>query len=60
MKRVPSPPTSTLSPAEERWLAAWRTMDDEYRDQNLRLMEGQARRHPRHSQPKLRLVGGAS
>lgn len=54
-------PTSTapLTADEQRWLAVWRAMDDEYRHRNLILMEGQARRHPRHARPVLRLVGGA-
>jgi len=52
---MPAPP---LSAGEERWLAAYRAMDDECRSDNLRAMEGQAKRFPRYVAPVLRLVSG--
>ena len=47
-----------LSQDEQRWLEAFRKMDDECRRDNLIAMEGQARRYPRHVKPTLRLVVG--
>lgn len=40
----------------ERWVAAFEAMDDQARRDNLRFLEGSARRNPRHKTPILKLI----
>jgi len=55
-----SPPTIPLSPAEQRVLAAYRTMDQRSRDRYLILMESSAENFPHRAAPALRLVTGGA
>jgi hypothetical protein len=60
MKRAPTPPARPLSQEEQRWLNAFRAMDDECRSDNLHAMEGMVKDFPRHAVPALRLVAGGA
>jgi hypothetical protein len=59
MKRV-TPPALPLSQAEQRWLDAFRKMDQQCAASNLRAMEHMAKVFPRHAVPTLRLVAGGA
>jgi len=60
MKRISAPPAPALSQDDQRWLDAFRRMDERRRHCNLIAMESQARLFPRVVKPTLRLVVGGA
>jgi hypothetical protein len=54
------PPPLELTPAEIRWVMAYRAMDQRRREENLDLAEADAMAHPRRTAPSMRLITGGT